>query len=143
MTDFTIGIIKPDAAQNGTQDAIMRDIERAGFVIRRTAAGTLDRTDAEALYEEHREKPHFKDLIDFTVSGPVVILDIASPFSGNIPMAFRHLMGPTKLEDAQPGTLRHAYATDFRRNAIHGSDSAESAVREAALLEHYFARSAA
>lgn len=135
MTNFTIGIIKPDAYDR--REAIIQDIEAAGFTVRRQAHFVLDREDAESLYEEHREKAHFKDLVDFTVSGPVVILDIIKD-DLNTPAAFRALMGPTKLDEAPEGTLRHKYGTDFRRNAIHGSDSPESAVREAALFEFYF-----
>lgn len=138
MSSCTIGMVKPDAVMNGTAGDLIDDIERAGFTIRRAAHCTLDRVDAEALYEEHRQRDHFKDLVDFTVSGPVIILDLWKD-AENTPAAFRALMGPTKLEDATEGTLRHKYATDFRRNAIHGSDSPASAEREAALFEHYFA----
>lgn len=133
----TIGMIKPDAVANGQIDNILQDITNAGFTVVRRAHGVLDRADAESLYEEHREKSHFNDLVDFTVSGPVELLELehAGP---DAPAEFRKLMGPTKLEDATPGTLRHKYATDFRRNAIHGSDSKDSAVREFDLFNRYF-----
>ena len=134
---YTIGMIKPDAVANGSWIYIIQDIENAGFIIHRAVKANLRREDAEALYEEHRGRDHFSDLIDFTVSGPVHILEITHS-SKSPALEFRKLMGPTKLELAKEGTLRHKYATDYRRNAIHGSDSDESAIRELNLFNHYF-----
>ena len=135
----TFAMIKPCAVASGKSLAILEDIQDAGFTIERSAELTLERADAEWLYREHAEKAHFGDLVDFTVSGPVQIMELSSHGSGTA-LDFRTLMGPTDISNAAPGTLRARYAEDFRRNAIHGSDSAESAVEE---LDHFDAHLAA
>ena len=129
----TFAMIKPCAVASGKTSEILSDIEAAGFTVLRSADVMLDREDAEWLYREHSEKAHFNDLVDFTVSGPVRLLELSNN-SQSVATDFRALMGPTDLSKAEPGTLRASYAEDFRRNAIHGSDGIESAKEE---LEYF------
>ena len=129
----TFAMIKPCAYANGKAEAIKSDIVARGFSIFKSEVKTLTREEAEWLYSEHKEKAHFNDLVDFTISGEVELMVLKSDNS-NTPLAFRELMGPTDIEKAAPDTLRAKYATDFRRNAIHGSDSPKSAIDELAYF---------
>lgn len=129
----TFAMIKPCAIASGKDLSILADIKDAGFEIERSAELTLSQEDAEWLYREHTEKAHFNDLVAFTISGPVVIMELSSN-SDNTALDFRQLMGPTDISKAEPNTLRARYAEDFRRNAIHGSDGNDSAAEE---LEHF------
>lgn len=132
----TFAMIKPCAVARGVASQMIADIEAAGFSVDRRQDLTLTREQAEWLYREHAERSHFPDLVDFTISGPVVLMQLSGP-SDTVPADFRALMGPTNIAEAGPDTLRGKYAEDFRRNSIHGSDGDESASEE---LE-YFASS--
>jgi len=125
----TFAMIKPCAFSRGEAENIKNDIRNAGFESQNSAVLSLEREQAEWLYDEHKEKSHFNDLVDFTISGPVEILILKSD-SAETPKAFRSLMGPTDLSSAPEHTLRARYGEDFRRNAIHGSDGNESAEKE-------------
>ena len=129
----TFAMIKPCAVASKKDAAVLDDIKAAGFTIERCTKLTLEREHAEWLYREHAEKAHFNDLVAFTISGPVMIMELSSN-SDNTALDFRQLMGPTDISKAEPNTLRARYAEDFRRNAIHGSDGSESAAEE---LEHF------
>lgn len=129
----TFAMIKPCAVASRKDAAVLDDIEAAGFTVERRTRLTLEREDAEWLYREHSGKAHFNDLVDFTISGPVEIMELSSD-SDSTPLDFRQLMGPTDISKAEPNTLRARYAEDFRRNAIHGSDGPDSALEE---LEHF------
>ena len=129
----TFAMIKPCAVASGKTNAILADIAEAGFTVERSADLILSRKDAEWLYREHAEKAHFPDLVDFTISGPVRIMELSNT-TDHTASAFRALMGPTDISKAEPHTLRARYAEDFRRNAIHGSDGTESAAEE---LQHF------
>jgi nucleoside-diphosphate kinase len=130
----TFGMIKPDATQRGVQESMIRDIEAAGFVVEQREQRPLTRDEAEWLYREHAGRDHFQGLVDYTVSGEVVML-LLSHASGDAPRRFRDLMGPTDRTRAPRGTLRHHYAVGYRENSVHGSDSPEAAVAE---IGHFF-----
>lgn len=125
----TFAMIKPCAFGRGAAPDMIRDIKEAGFSVARKAELILTREQAEWLYREHSERSHFSDLVDFTISGPVLIMELEFDAEG-APAAFRSLMGPTDIAKAGDDTLRGRYAEDFRRNSIHGSDGDESAREE-------------
>lgn len=131
---MTFSMIKPDATQRGLIGYIIGRIETAGLRFMDIRYGALARADAEFLYAEHKDKDHFKDLIDYTVSGPVVLMALKGP---DAIRQLRDLMGATWPSDRQPGTIRHAIGDSVvvRRNGIHGSDGPEAAARE---LDYFF-----
>lgn len=127
--DRTFAMIKPDATGRQVEDRMIADIEAAGFQVLAARRETLSRDDAEWLYREHSSKPHFKDLVDYTVSGEVVLLLLAAD-DDNAPARFRALMGPTDRTKAAPHTLRAKFAIGLRENSVHGSDGPASAIDE-------------
>ncbi|MFZ3481804.1 nucleoside-diphosphate kinase [Sphingomonas sp. 3-13AW] len=122
-------MIKPDATARGVQDDMVTDIEVAGFVVERRIQRSLSRDEAEWLYREHADRDHFRGLVDYTISGEVVMLLLTHP-QGDAPRRFRELMGPTDHSQAPAGTLRARYAVGYRENSVHGSDSPEAAAAE-------------
>lgn len=129
----TFAMIKPDATARGIEAAMKQTITEAGFRIVEERRRTLARSEAEWLYREHREKTHFPDLVDYTISGDVVLLKLEGDMD-NVPAAFRELMGPTDRTKAGQGTLRALYAIGLRENSIHGSDSPSAAIDEMLML---------
>ena len=125
----TFAMIKPDATARGVEAAMMADMEAAGFRIVESRRVRLERSQAEWLYREHSARDHFADLVDYTVSGDVVMLLIEGD-GDNVPAEFRRLMGATDHTKAEPGTLRARYAVGYRENSIHGSDSPRAAIDE-------------
>lgn len=125
--NVTLGIVKPDAIQNGRLGAILAHIEQAGFRIRAARLVRLNRVQAEAFYEVHRGRPFYEDLVAFMTSGPC--LPMALEADGAVG-AFRTLIGATDPAEAGPGTIRKLFAESKGRNAVHGSDSDENAARE-------------
>jgi nucleoside-diphosphate kinase len=107
--------------------AIVAHIEKAGFRINQARLVYLSRTEAEAFYEVHRERPFFEDLVSFMSSGPCLPMALEAD---NAVLAFRDLIGATDPTLAEPGTIRKLYAESKGRNAIHGSDSDENAAHE-------------
>jgi len=128
----TFIMCKPDAVERGLVGEIISRIERKGFRIVRMDLRTPDRALAEAHYEEHREKPFFGELVDFLTRGPVVAMIVEGPDDQTFSI-MRTLIGKTRVEDAQPGSIRGDFATTTNENLVHGSDGAESAAREIAL----------
>ena len=127
----TLSIIKPDAVAKNVVGQILARFEAANLRIAATKKIRLSRVDAEAFYAVHAERPFFKDLVEFMVSGPVVV----TVLEGENAMAInRDLMGATNPADALAGTLRHDYAESIDENACHGSDALESAAREIAYF---------
>ncbi len=123
--------IKPDAVQRGHIGEIIARFERKGFKLIGMKFMHVTREMAETHYGEHREKPFFKGLVDFITSGPIV----AMAWEGdNVVESARKLMGATNPKDSAPGTIRGDFAVDLGRNAIHGSDSVQSAERELAIF---------
>ncbi len=127
----TLSIIKPDAVAKNVIGKILSRFEDAGLRIAATKKIQLSRADAEAFYAVHAERPFFKDLVDFMVSGPVVV----SVLEGENAVAKnRELMGATNPQEAEPGTIRADFAENIDANAVHGSDSLENAKIEIAFF---------
>lgn len=123
----TLSIIKPDAVAKGVIGKILDRFESNGLRIAATKKLQLSRQDAEAFYAVHSERPFFNDLVDFMISGPVVV----SVLEGENAMAKnRELMGATNPQEAAPGTIRADFAENIDANAVHGSDSLENAANE-------------
>ena len=123
----TLSIIKPDAVAKNVVGKILARFEDAGLRIAATKKIKLSREDAEAFYAIHAERPFFKDLVDFMVSGPVVVTVLEGE---NAVAKNRELMGATDPKEAEPGTIRADFAESIDANAVHGSDSLENAVNE-------------
>lgn len=128
----TFIMCKPDAVERGLVGEIIARIERKGLRIVAMDLRTADRALAEAHYDEHRDKPFFGELVDFLTRGPVVAMVVEGPEHQTFGI-MRTLIGKTKVEDAQPGSIRGDFATTTNENLVHGSDSNESAAREIAL----------
>lgn len=129
--EATLSIIKPDAvAKNVIGDIVCR-FEHAGLRVVGMQMIELTEEDAAGFYAEHSERPFFKDLVAFMTSGPVVVqvLEGEDAIAKN-----RELMGATNPKEAEPGTIRADFADSIDANAVHGSDSAESAAREIAYF---------
>ncbi|MFN8396015.1 MAG: nucleoside-diphosphate kinase [Bacteroidia bacterium] len=125
--NLTFTIIKPDAVRNGHTGKIIDQIIEAGFKVRAMKMVWLSDKTAGDFYAIHRERPFFKDLVEFMTSGPCVpaILE-----KDNAVEDFRTLIGSTNPAAAAPGTIRNRFAKSIDANAIHGSDSDENALRE-------------
>jgi nucleoside-diphosphate kinase len=128
----TLSIIKPDAVEKNVIGEIYTRFERAGLKIVAAKMTWLARLDAEGFYAVHRERPFFKDLVEFMTSGPVMIQVLEGD---NAIAKNRHLMGATNPKEAAPGTIRADFAQSIDANAVHGSDGAETAETE---IEFFF-----
>lgn len=124
---LTLGIVKPDAVAAGKAGAILAHLERSGFVIRAARLTRLTRAQAEAFYAVHRERPFYESLVAFMTSGPCLPMALERD---NAVTEFRTVIGATDPAEAADGTIRKLYAESKERNAVHGSDSPENAVRE-------------
>ncbi|NOQ31978.1 MAG: nucleoside-diphosphate kinase [Helicobacteraceae bacterium] len=123
----TLSIIKPDAVAKGVIGQILARFENAGLKIAATRKMQLSRQDAEAFYAVHAERPFFNDLVEFMISGPVVV----TVLEGDNAMSInRDLMGATNPKEAEAGTIRADFAENIDANAVHGSDSVENAANE-------------
>jgi nucleoside-diphosphate kinase len=120
----TLSIIKPDAVAKGVIGQIVDRFESKGLRIAAMKKLKLSREDAEEFYGIHRERPFFNDLVDFMVSGPVVVMVLEGE---NAVIENRVIMGATNPKDAAKGTIRHDFAESIDANAVHGSDSNENA----------------
>lgn len=127
----TLSIIKPDAVAKGVIGKILDRFETAGLKIAATKKVQLSRQDAEAFYAVHAARPFFNDLVDFMVSGPVVITVLEGE---NAVLKNRDLMGATNPKEAEAGTIRADFAENIDANAVHGSDSIENAKNEIAFF---------
>ena len=123
---------KPDAVERSLVGEIISRIERKGFRIVAMDQRVPTRELAQAHYDEHREKPFFGELVDFLSRGPVVAMIVEGP-ADNTFGVMRTLIGATKVDDAQPGSIRGDFATTTNENLVHGSDGTESAEREIGL----------
>jgi nucleoside-diphosphate kinase len=130
----TLSIIKPDAVAKNVIGQILARFENAGLKIAATKKVQLSRADAEAFYAVHAERPFFKDLVDFMVSGPVVVTVLEGE---NAVAKNRELMGATNPQEAEAGTIRADFAESIDANAVHGSDSLENAEIE---INFFFAQ---
>lgn len=128
----TLSIIKPDAVGKNVIGEILSRFEKAGLKIAAMKMLQLSREQAEGFYAEHRERPFFDGLVEFMTSGPVCVQVLSGD---NAVAANRELMGATNPDDAEAGTIRADYAEHIGANAVHGSDSPESARRE---IDYFF-----
>ena len=120
----TLSIIKPDAVAKNVIGRIYARFEKAGLKIIAARMAHLSRQDAEGFYAVHRGRPFFKDLVDFMISGPVMIQVLEGD---NAILKNRDLMGATDPKKAAPGTIRADFAQSIDANAVHGSDAPETA----------------
>ena len=128
----TLSIIKPDAVAGNNIGAIYDRFEKSGLKIVAAKMMQLDDKKAGGFYAEHAERPFYNDLVSFMTSGPVLV----SVLEGENAIAkHRDIMGATNPKDAAEGTIRADFASSIDENAVHGSDSAESAARE---ISHFF-----
>jgi nucleoside-diphosphate kinase len=126
--DQTLTIIKPDAVAAGQVGRILALLEQRGFRIRALRLMHLTEAQAREFYAVHKERPFYTSLVRFMTSGPCIPAILASP---DAVAALRETIGATDPAEAAPGTVRALYAESKERNAIHASDSAENAMREA------------
>lgn len=127
MGSFTFSMIKPAAVEANKSGAILNLIENHGFRVVALKKLLLSENDAKAFYIDHKGKPFYDDLVAFMSSAPVVAMVLSKE---NAVADFRKLMGSTNPEEAEEGTIRKLFATSMRKNAIHGSDSDQNAIRE-------------
>ncbi len=131
MKEKTLSIIKPDAVAKKYVGRIIARLEEK-FDVLEIRRLTLSRAEAEKFYAVHKERPFFKDLVDFMTQGPVVAMVLESE---GVIEKYRAFMGATDSSKAEAGTLRKEFGTDKQFNAVHGSDSAENAKIE---IEFFF-----
>ncbi|HMN35642.1 MAG TPA: nucleoside-diphosphate kinase [Chiayiivirga sp.] len=127
----TLSIIKPDAVAKNAIGAILSRFEGAGLKIVAAKMKHLSRAEAEGFYAVHRERPFFGALVEFMISGPVMIQALEG--EGAV-LRNRELMGATDPKKADKGTIRADFADSIDANAVHGSDSAENAAIEIAYF---------
>ena len=127
----TLSIIKPDAVAKNVIGQIIARFESAGLKVIAARLMQLSTADAEAFYAVHRERPFFKDLVSFMVSGPVVVQVLEGE---NAILKNRELMGATDPKKADKGTIRADFADSIDANAVHGSDAADTAATEIAFF---------
>jgi nucleoside-diphosphate kinase len=125
----TFSIIKPDATAGNVTGAINAMIEKAGLRIVAQKRMWMSRKEAETFYAVHRERPFFGELVDFMISGPVVVQVLEGE---NAVAAYRDLMGATDPAKAAPNTIRKVHAKSIGENSVHGSDATDTAEKEIA-----------
>lgn len=130
-SERTFVLLKPDTVARRLLGELIARIESKNLNIVALKMIRIERKLAETHYGEHREKPFFKELVDFVTSGPAVAMIVEGP---NAISVMRALMGATNPFNAAPGTIRGDFGLDLTQNLIHGSDSTESAKREIALF---------
>ncbi len=128
----TLSIIKPDAVAKNVIGEIYSRFEKAGLKIIKAQMIYLSKEEAEGFYEVHKERPFFKDLVTFMISGPVMIQALEGE---NAVLRNRELMGATNPKEAEKGTIRADFAESIDANAVHGSDSLENAKIE---IDYFF-----
>ena len=125
----TFSILKPDATERNLTGAINAIIEKAGLRIVAQRRVRISREQAEKFYAVHRERPFFRELVDFMISGPVVVQVLEGE---NAIARYREVMGATDPAKAADGTIRKIHARSIGENSVHGSDAPDTAVREIA-----------
>ena len=127
----TFSIIKPDAVAKNIIGEIYSRFEKGGLRIVAAKMLHLTREQAEGFYAVHKERPFYKDLVEFMTSGPVMVQVLEGE---DAIMKNRELMGATNPQDADPGTIRADFATTVDENAVHGSDAPDTAKQEIAFF---------
>ena len=128
---YTFTIIKPQAVTKGYIGPILNKVTEGGFKIGALKMLHLTRGEAERFYEVHQGRPFYDDLVEFMISGPIVVAVLEKE---NAVEEYRKLIGSTDPEAAEEGTIRKMYAQSMRANAVHGSDSDENAELEATFF---------
>ena len=123
----TLSIIKPDATRRNLTGSINAKFEQAGLNIIAQKRLQLTKVMAQKFYEIHKDRPFFNDLVDFMISGPVIIQVLRGE---NAVKVNREVMGATNPKDAEKGTIRKEFAESIQANSVHGSDSPENAKSE-------------
>jgi nucleoside-diphosphate kinase len=127
----TLSIIKPDAVKKNVIGQVLARFESAGLRIIAARMMHLSRAEAEGFYAVHRQRPFFRDLVEFMISGPVLVQVLEGE---NAVVRNRELMGATDPKKAEKGTIRADFADSIDANAVHGSDSADNARTEVAYF---------
>ncbi|HEY8554667.1 MAG TPA: nucleoside-diphosphate kinase [Burkholderiales bacterium] len=130
----TLSIIKPDAVAKNLIGAIYSRIEQAGLRIVAAKMVQLNQQQAEGFYAVHKDRPFFKDLVQFMTSGPIMVQVLEGE---NAIARYRELMGATDPKKAEKGTIRADFAESIEENVVHGSDSVENAQIE---IAYFFAQ---
>ena len=125
----TFSILKPDVTRRNLTGAVNQRIEAAGLRIVAQKRVLISRAQAETFYGVHRERPFFRELVDFMTSGPVVVQVLEGE---DAIVTYRDLMGATDPAKAAPNTIRKAFARSIGENSVHGSDAADTAQKEIA-----------
>src|SRR6478735_761505 len=128
-TERTFSIIKPDATERNLTGAINAAIEKSGLRIVAQKRILMSRREAETFYAVHKERPFFGELVDFMISGPVVVQVLEGE---NAVVRYREVMGATDPAKAAPGTIRKVHAKSISENSVHGSDAPDTAQQEIA-----------
>ena len=123
----TLSIIKPDATKRNLTGLINAKLENSGLKIIAQKRLLLNRSMAEKFYEIHKDRPFYNDLVDFMISGPVIVQVLEGD---NAVKLNRDVMGATNPDDAEEGTVRKEFAESIEANSVHGSDSLENAQNE-------------
>jgi|SRR5215475_1369090 len=131
MAERTLAIIKPDAVDKGVMGEIITRIERSGFTIVAAKMIHLSPAEAGGFYAVHRERPFYESLCAFMTQGPVLVMALDGD---NAIARWRELMGATDPARAATGTIRKDFASSIEANAVHGSDSPETAAFELAYF---------
>jgi nucleoside-diphosphate kinase len=129
--NLTFAMIKPDAVESGKCGAIIAHLQEQGFQVRAMRLVRLTRPEAEAFYAVHRDRPFYGELVEFMISGPAVAMALEA---SDAVAGWRTAIGATDPADAAEGTIRRKFAESKGRNAVHGSDSDENALREVAFF---------
>jgi nucleoside-diphosphate kinase len=131
VTERTLCIIKPDAVIKNVQGSILQLILDSGFKMLGIKKMNLSNAQAGKFYEIHKERPFYKDLVDFMTSGPVITIALEKE---NAVVDYRKLIGATDPAEAEEGTVRKLFASSKAENAVHGSDSVENGNIEVAFF---------
>lgn len=131
MLQRTLCIIKPDAVKKNVQGNIIQKISDAGFGILGLRMLKLTETMGKKFYEVHKERPFYKELVSFMISGPVIVIALEKD---NAVQDYRTLIGATDPAEAAAGTIRKLFASSKSENAVHGSDSEENGKIEIAFF---------
>ena len=130
----TLSIIKPDATKRNLTGLINAKFEKAGLMIIAQKRLHMSKTMAQKFYEVHKDRPFYNDLVQFMISGPVIIQVLRGE---NAVLLNRTLMGATNPSEADEGTIRKEFAESVEANSVHGSDSSDNALNE---ISFFFAK---
>ena len=131
----TLSIIKPDAVERNLQEEIKLEFRKKGFEIKKEKKIHISKKEAEQFYKVHETKPFYNELCSYLSSGPIIVMELSRE---NAVLENRKLMGATNPKDAEDGTIRKKYAESTSKNAVHGSDSKDSAEREIEIMSALF-----